>query len=119
LPFPPNSPPVYGKCQIKIAFAAFPPEAIGDFFGDQGRVAACAVEAGSPYPSVLLKAGGQNLSEPGYQRFDIFFRGILLLRIEAGFRKRDQPLDPDHCGMFVGLEFVNKIIKLIQTQLAQ
>jgi hypothetical protein len=41
------------------------------------------------------------------------------LGIEAGFRKRDQPLDADHCGMFVGLEFVKKIIELIQTQLAQ
>jgi hypothetical protein len=62
----------------------------------------------------FLKAGAQNLFDPGYQGADFFFWGIPLFRIEAGIREGDQPLDADPGGMFVGLEFVERIIHFLR-----
>jgi hypothetical protein len=62
----------------------------------------------------FLRAGGQNLSDPGYQGADFFFWGIPLFRIEAGIREGDQPLDADPGGVFVGLEFVEGIIHFLR-----
>jgi len=65
----------------------------------------------------FLKAVTQKLSDPGYLALDIFFRGILLLEIKARFCERDQPLDADPGEIFVGLEFVEKIIHFRQGNL--